>query len=75
MAQRWRSRLLTGRLQVRILLSSPQCKMDIKFCKDECKELADKYSLVMNDTKCKPCQYYLTCPYMLEAMNDVVYGN
>ena len=49
--------------------------MDIKFYKDECKELADKYSLVMNDTKCKPCQYYLTCPYMLEAMNDVVYGN
>lgn len=46
----------------------------IKFSKDECdKEFSDQ-KLIMSDEKCNKCEYLYLCPYMAQAMDEVVYG-
>ena len=43
--------------------------------KEECKELAETHALIMNDARCRDCEYYYQCPYMMDEMNAVVYGD
>lgn len=42
--------------------------------KQECRDLAEKCELRMSDEKCKPCEHYYECRFMLAVMNAVVYG-
>ena len=42
--------------------------------KEECNKDYDNYNLKMSDEKCKDCEYLYECKYMMDEMNDVVYG-
>jgi radical SAM protein with 4Fe4S-binding SPASM domain len=47
----------------------------MKISKDECdKEFSDQ-KLILSDEKCKKCEYLYVCPYMAQAMAEVVYGD
>ena len=47
----------------------------MKISKDECdKEFAEK-KLVLSDEKCKQCEYLYFCPFMSQAVDEVVNGD
>ena len=47
----------------------------MKFLKDECsKDFADK-KLILSEEKCKECEYFYLCPFMCQAMNEIVNGD
>ena len=43
--------------------------------KEECHDEVEKHSLVMTDEKCKPCEFYNTCRYIRQELDDVMYGD
>lgn len=43
--------------------------------KESCANEAEEGRLIMNDEKCKSCDFYTTCRYMKEAMDEVMFGN
>lgn len=50
-------------------------KPSMKISKDTCdKEFAEK-KLELSESKCKECEYFYLCPYILKSYNDVVYGD
>ena len=47
----------------------------IHMTKEECDKDFSEGKLIMSDDKCKECEHYYSCIYMLMAWNDVVYGD
>ena len=43
--------------------------------KPDCTQEAENYNLVMNDEKCKCCQYLYECKYMTMEMYSVMCGD
>ena len=47
----------------------------MKISKDKCdKEFAEN-KLFMSEEECKQCEYLYLCPYMSQAMDEVVNGD
>ena len=43
--------------------------------KEECDKDYAEGKLIMAEAKCKECEHYYSCIYVLMAWNDVVYGD
>ncbi len=47
----------------------------MKISKDECDREFSNQELILSDEKCKQCEYLYLCPYMSQAMAEVVNGD
>lgn len=47
----------------------------MKISKEECDRKFSEKSLLLSNKKCKTCEYYYRCPYIMRSYNDVMYGD
>ena len=47
----------------------------MKISKEECDKEFTEQKLVLSDEKCKQCEYLYLCPFMAQAMEEVVNGD
>ena len=47
----------------------------MKIFREECGKEFDERKLVLSDEKCRGCEYLYLCPFMAQAMDEVVYGD
>ena len=47
----------------------------MKTNREECEKKFAERKLVMSDEKCRECEYLYLCPFMAQAMDEVVYGS